>query len=123
MDASGKLPLDVAMLDLYESASISFFLLPTPKGSKRTLEDTTDDVKPPKIKKKKEGDKDDKSDKVRVKVPEVLRGFSGVNKSKKRICYNYNLAHVCQNTTKKQDNLICATEGFINVFLVIMHIL
>ena len=43
MDASGKLPLDVAMLDLYESASIAFFLLPTPKGFKRALEEATDD--------------------------------------------------------------------------------
>ena len=111
-DATGKLPLDVAMLDLYETASIAFFLLPTPKGSKRALEDKSDEPKPPKKeKKKKRDDRPDKGDKARVKVPEVLKGFSGVNKAKKRICYNYNLPHGCQNSTKKQDNMDACSRG------------
>lgn len=99
------------MLDLYESASIVFFLLPTPKGSKRTLDDKQDDPKPPKIKKKTSADRQGKDEKVRVKVPEVLKGFSGVNKAKKRICYNYNLAHGCQKSTKKQDKLNACSRG------------
>ena len=114
VNAHGKLPLDEAMLKLYQTAPVLFFLLPLPKSAKRAREDEPDkrpaggdkqdDDKPPKNPKKKSGDR-------RAKVPEGLRGYSGINKHKKRVCYKYNMAHGCQNTTKKDGKFDACNRG------------
>ena len=61
-----------------------------------------DSDKPPKPPKKGER---------RAKVPEGLRGYSGINKHKKRVCYNYNMAQGCQNSTKKDGKFDACNRG------------
>ena len=108
IDASGTYPLDTALLELYTSPEVVFHLLPTPGSSSSTKRarsperSSTSPPKPaprktpkatpkPKNKRGKGGD--------RVKVPEALKGFSGMNKDNLRVCYNYNLPHGCSNNT------------------------
>ena len=102
--ADGKLPLDVAAEALYMSSAVLFHLLPLPTSRvakrSRTPPRSGEDVdKEEKIKKKKKQPKSGKT-----KLPEDLKGFSGVNKQKQRICYNYNLAHGCTLDAKKEQN-------------------
>ena len=100
--ADGKLPLDVAAESLYMSSTVLFHLLPLPtsRAAKRsrtpTRSNENDDKEPKKKKKKQKGE--------RTKLPEDLKGFSGVNKQKQRICYNYNLAHGCTLDAKKDQS-------------------
>ena len=113
--ADGKLPLDEAMLNLHQTAPVLFFLLPLPKAGKRAREDEGGDKIRANQDKRDDPDKPPKNPKkkarVRAKVPEGLHGYSGVNKPKKRFCYNYNMAHGCQNTTKKVGKFDACNRG------------
>ena len=126
IDANGKLPLDVAMLDLYETASISFFLLPTPKGSKRALEDKSDDTKlPKKEKKKKRDDRPDKGDKARVKVPEVLiKVFFQVSTKQRSAFVTTTICHMGAKTIRRNKTTwMHVLGGFINAYVATKSIL
>ena len=118
--ADGKFPLDKALLDLYNSPEVVFHLLPTPgsTGTKRTRSPDSEPERPaikPKAKpepKRPGGPKRPKRTGVdRVKVPESLKGFSGVNKDKMRVCYNYNLPHGCSNSTHEKDGHTRCVKG------------
>ena len=37
-------------------------------------------------------------------LPAGLHGYSGWNKQKQRICYNFNMAHGCANKVTKDNN-------------------
>ena len=105
--ADGKLPLDEAALELHTSPSVIFHLLPLPgRVAKRSRSKSA-----PKKKKEKKEKKERKSDPKRTKLPENLKGFSGVNKSKQRICYNYNLAHGCTLETQTDKNIAKCQRG------------
>ena len=107
MEPSGKLPMDVALVDLYNSPEVVFHLLPVPAaaGTKRprspdspTGARTKADPPQPKGKPAaKPKNKNKKRTPDRVKVPDTLKGYSGMNKDNLRICYNYNLPHGCSN--------------------------
>ena len=115
-DASGAYPLGEALLEFQHSPQVIFHLLPTPvaTGVKRAHSSdddagggTTSD--PPKRRKKEKKQKKKTND--RVKVPEALRGFSGLNKNKMRVCYNYNLPHGCSNSTHDKDGHTRCVKG------------
>ena len=108
--SDGQHPLDKAMLALYTSAEVVFHLLPTPSGapSKRTRSPAPD-APAPKVTPKPGPKKKPKAD--RVKVPEALKGFTGLNKHKARVCYNYNLPHGCSNSTHEKDGRQRCVKG------------
>ena len=120
VDASGAFPLDVALLELYTSPEVVFHLLPTPSASSSTKRPrspetrSTSPVKPgpkktPKPAPKPKNKRGKGSDKV--KVPEALKGFSGLNKDHLRVCYNYNLLHGCSNSTHEKDGHLRCVKG------------
>ena len=118
VDASGQYPLDKALLELYNAPEVVFHLLPTPGGpAKRARSPDADAAKPaakaaPKAASPaapKRPAKKTKQD--RVKVPEALKGFSGVNRDKLRVCYNYNLPHGCSNSTHEKDGHLRCVKG------------
>ena len=118
VQADGSLPMDNAIEELYMSAQVLFYLLPLPgaKGRKRSG-DSSQSTDPPKkkVKKKKQpkkkGDPPDKGP-GRNRVPEGLRGFSGVNSSKQRVCFDFNLAHGCSNQTEMDHKKPKCKKGF-----------
>lgn len=94
--------MDVAIEELYMTASVLFHFLPLGKGQKRTRGSNESTDSPKKRKQRKKKKKDSKPDKVtppkgevRSRAPEGLRGYSGVNGSKQRACFDFNLAHGC----------------------------
>ena len=95
--ADGRLPLDVAAENLYQSSTVIFNLLPLPgsRSTKRSRSASQSSGQKSVKKKKKKKQPNPKKDGNRSKLPESLKGFSGVNKQKQRICYNYNLPHGC----------------------------
>ena len=121
MDPSGKLPMDVALIDLYNSPEVVFHLLPVPAatGTKRPRSPdsptgTRTKADPPNPKGKpaaKPKNKNKKRTSDRVKVPDSLKGFSGMNKDNLRICYNYNLPHGCSNGTHEKDGHTRCVKG------------
>ena len=120
VQADGTLPMDEAIEELYMTASVLFHLLPLPgsKGQKRGRDSSESTVRPKKKKgKKKKQPKNDKHGdppKVppRTRVPEGLRGYSGVNSSKQRVCFDFNLAHGCSNTTEMDNKKPKCKKGF-----------
>ena len=123
MEPSGRLPMDVALLELYNAPEVVFHLLPTPAatGTKRQRSPESPNVRqkksaedpvPPRAKpaaKAKNKNKRRNSD--RVKVPDSLKGFSGMNKDNMRVCYNYNLPHGCSNGTHEKDGHTRCVKG------------
>lgn len=95
------MPLDDAAEELYTTPTVVFHLLPTPSRGKRSRSESEHKEKK-KSKKEKKNPRDDKVNKS--KLPESLKGLSGVNKKKQRICYNYNLSHGCTLDTSKDDS-------------------
>jgi len=122
VDATGVYPLDAALLKLHTSPEVVFHLLPTlgntPAKRTRSPEKGTDspnDTKAapkktqkasPKQKNKRGGNNNN-----RVKVPEALTGFSGMNRDNLRVCYNYNLPHGCSNSTHEKDGHTRCVKG------------
>ena len=114
-DKNGTLPVDVALEQLHTSASVAFHLLPLPlaaggnASAKRKIseEDDGPQKKQPKAAPKKRT----KSRQGRSNLPTGLHGFSGWNKQKQRICYNYNMAHGCTNKVTKENNFDKCNRG------------
>jgi hypothetical protein len=121
MEPSGKLPMDVALFDLYNGPEVVFHLLPTPAaaGTKRQRSpesptETKTQADPPQPKGKpaaKPKNKNKKRTGDRVKVPDSLKGYSGMNKDNLRVCYNYNLPHGCSNGTHEKDGHTRCVKG------------
>ena len=119
VNAQGKYPLDVAMLDLYTSPEVVFHLLPTPGGStrKRSRSKTPPKAKADKADKpsptrpKGKGGGKHKKPPGRVMVPNNLKGYNGLNPKKMRICYNYNLPHGCSNSTHVKEGMTRCVKG------------
>ena len=115
VEADGTLPMDKAIEELYMSASVMFNLLPLPgpRGNKRSR-DSSQSTDPKKRKKKKQPKKGDREqpDKLRTRVPEGLRGFTGVNSAKQRVCFDFNLAHGCSNQTEMDSKKPKCKKGF-----------
>ena len=121
MEPSGKLPMDVALLELYNGPEVVFHLLPTPAaaGTKRQRSpesptETKTQADPPQPKGKpaaKPKNKNKKRTGDRVKVPDSLKGYSGMNKDNLRVCYNYNLPHGCSNGTHEKDGHTRCVKG------------
>ena len=111
----GQHPLDKAMLSLYNTAEVVFHLLPTPGSApaKRARSPDAEPAKPaaaaPKASPKANPKRKTKPD--RVKVPEALKGFPGLNKHKARVCYNFNLPHGCSNSTHEKDGRLRCVKG------------
>lgn len=114
-DKTGALPVDVALEQLHTSASVAFHLLPLPLGSggnagvkrKASEDDDTPQKKQPKPSPKKRP----KNRQGRSNLPAGLHGFSGWNKQKQRICYNFNMAHGCTNKVSKENNFDKCNRG------------
>ena len=121
MEPSGKLPMDGALLDLYNSPEVVFHLLPTPAaaGTKRPRSPDSPagartKADPPQPKGKpaaKPKNKNKKRASDRVKVPDTLKGYSGMSKDNLRICYNYDLPHGCSNGTHEKDGRTRCVKG------------
>ena len=109
VDAAGKFPVDIALTELYQSPSVVFHLLPVPSGKKRAASEESHSVKKSKKAKKEKKANDDRAE--RVKVPQTLKDFKGVNANKQRVCYNYNLAHGCSNKTHVKDKMTRCVKG------------
>ena len=121
MEPSGKLPMDGALLDLYNSPEVVFHLLPTSAaaGTKRPRSPDSPagartKADPPQPKGKpaaKPKNKNNKRASDRVKVPDTLKGYSGMSKDNLRICYNYDLPHGCSNGTHEKDGRTRCVKG------------
>ena len=119
VNQQGKLPFDVAMLELYTSPQVVFHLLPTPGGMTRKRSRSKSAPKPTKpkpgnpsaTKTSPKADKKDKRRQNRVLVPKTLEGYSGMNSKKMRICYNFNLPHGCSNSTHTKEGQLRCVKG------------
>ena len=119
VNAQGEYPFDVAVMDLYTSPEVVFHLLPTPgnasrkrsrsKTPPRPKQTKADKTLPPRNNPKGNGKTKKKGD--RVLVPNSLKGYSGVNSKKMRICYNYNLPHGCSNSTHVKEGQTRCVKG------------
>lgn len=116
VQGDGTLPMDNAIEELYMTASVLFHLLPLPgsKGAKRSRDSSQSTERPKKKKKQPKKDRRDDPPKgaPRTRVPEGLRGFSGVNSSKQRVCFDFNLAHGCSNPTEMDKKKPKCKKGF-----------
>ena len=115
-DKDNILPVDKALEELYTSASVLFHLLPLPtgtgQGTKRKAEPdaapkaatapSAPGGKPRPSKRNRQG---------KTNLPKGLHGYNGWNKQKQRICYNYNMAHGCNNNVTKDGNLEKCSRG------------
>ena len=118
-DKNGDLPVDLALGQLHTSASVVFHLLPLPQrqsdtgggGTKRKAEDDGD-VAPKKTPQPKPSPKRKQRNRQgRTSLPAGLHGYSGWNKQKQRICYNFNMAHGCTNKVTKENNFDKCNRG------------
>ena len=115
--------MDVALLELYNAPEVVFHLLPTPAatGTKRQRspespnvrqkKSAEDPVQPRAKPAAKAKNKNKRRNSDRVKVPDSLKGFSGMNKDNMRVCYNYNLPHGCSNGTHEKDGHTRCVKG------------
>ena len=79
-----------------QTAPVLFFMLPLPKSGKRARDDEGDKGRPNPVRedvRERTPKNPKKKAPVRAKVLEGLHGYSGLNKQKTRVCYNYNLPH------------------------------
>jgi hypothetical protein len=121
MEPSGKSSMDVALMELHNAPEVVFHLLPTPAagGTKRQRSPespagTKGEADPPQPRGKpaaKPKNKNKKRTGDRVKVPDSLKGYSGMNKDNLRVCYNYNLPHGCSNGTHEKDGHTRCVKG------------
>ena len=117
VDNNGHYPLDAALNRLYTCPEVVFHLLPTPGAGSSTKRARSPDeaegpVKPAPKKTPKPAPKPkNKQGKDRVKVPEALKGYKGMNKDNLRVCYNYNLPHGCSNSTHEKDGHLRCVKG------------
>lgn len=119
-DKNDVLPVDAALEELYTSASVVFHLLPLPaaSGSNQNLKRKTPEEEAPKKpqptgeaaagNKNRRGKRNRQG---RTNLPTPLHGYSGWNKQKQRICYNYNMVHGCSNTVSKDGSVEKCNRG------------
>ena len=123
-DKDNRMPVDVALQELCTSPSVLFHLLPLPASggsgppTKRKQPDEDEAPKQAMTKtspssgapnnKNRRGKKNRQG---RTNLPQGLHGYSGWNKQKQRICYNYNMAHGCSNTVTKDGNVDKCSRG------------
>ena len=117
-DKDDKLPVDLALMELYNSAPVVFHLLPLPGGggtSAPVKRKTPDDEQPKTAQPKKENPgpsrKGKRNRQGKTSLPKGLHGYSGWNKQKQRICYNFNMAHGCTNSVSKDGNVDKCNRG------------
>ena len=116
---SGQMPVDLALEKFYQSPAVTFHLLPLPCATssapaKRKHEAVTPDaVHAPSSSTQKKFSKKGKKGggKGRGNMPSGLHGFTGMNKQKQRICYNFNLAHGCSNQTEQHNGIAKCQRG------------
>ena len=98
---------------------VVFHLLPTPgvASMKRSRSKSLQKATKPKQDRASphrntaKGDVRDKKRQSRVMVPKSLKGFSGKNQEKMRICYHYNLPHECSNSTHTKEGQVRCVKG------------
>ena len=116
-DKDNELPVDKALEELYMSASVLFHLLPLPgnnQGAKRKAVGDDEPSKPAPAAPSAPSPKGKPSKRKRqgkTSLPKGLHGFNGWNKQKQRICYNYNMAHGCNNSVTKEGNFDKCNRG------------
>eukprot|EP00435_Cladocopium_sp_Y103_P075041 s103_g53.t1 len=120
-DKNGDLPVDKALEELHTTPSVAFHLLPLPVGAssnaasnpnnanKRKTAD--DDEKPTKVQPKAQPKRKIRDKQGRTNLPAGLHGYSGWNKQKQRICYNFNMPHGCSNNVTKENNFDKCSRG------------
>ena len=114
-DRNGEMPVDVALQQLHTTASVVFHLLPLPAGGganagvKRKAPE--DEPAAPKAQPKASPKKRPRNRQGRSNLPAGLHGYSGWNKQKQRICYNFNMAHGCTNKVTKENNFDKCNKG------------
>ena len=105
---------------LYTSASVVFHLLPLPAASgssppsKRKTSDDEPAQKPQPTGDPAAGNKNRRGKRNRqgkTNLPAGLHGYSGWNKQKQRICYNYNMVHGCSNSVSKDGAVDKRSRG------------
>lgn len=128
LDANGVYPVDAALNALYTSASGAFFLLPLPHAGSQSQPSTTPKRKaesditekhgpPPKAAFDRPAKKQNKNRSNAKKrfggqsMPAGLHGFSGVNRERKRVCYNCNLPHGCSENCEKDGAFQKCSRG------------
>ena len=109
VNAAGEFQVDKALTELYQSPSVVFHLLPVQASRKRAASEDSQSVKKKKKAKKEKKQQEERSD--RVKVPQSLKDFKGVNADKQRVRKNYNLAHGCSNKTHVKDKMTRCVKG------------
>eukprot|EP00435_Cladocopium_sp_Y103_P026326 s2092_g6.t1 len=119
VDSTGKYPLGTALLELHTSPEVVFHLLPTPghapakraRSPEASPDHSSNAVKPKAAAKPNPKNKNKRPKNDRVKVPDALKGYSGLNSDKLRVCYNYNLPHGCSNSTHEKDGHTRCVKG------------
>ena len=113
----GKMPVDITMEKHCESPAVLFHLLPLPASAKASTgqqnKRKADDAADPKPKQPKGGGKRQRKGGRSGKgnMPSGLHQYSGVNNSRQRICYNYNLPHGCHNKTEQSGGTTKCQRG------------
>ena len=120
-DKNNKLPVDVALQELCTTPSVVFHLLPLPASSsssaptkrKQPEDDENTKKATPKTNqgqpnRNRPGKKNRQG---RTNLPQGLHGYSGWNKQKQRICYNFNMAHGCSNSVSQDGNVDKCNRG------------
>ena len=114
-DKNGELPIDLAMEQLHTSASVVFHLLPLPHagggGVKRKADDESEAAPKKTAQPKPSPKRKPRNRQGRTNLPAGLHGYSGWNKQKQRICYNFNMAHGCANKVTKDNNFDKCNRG------------
>ena len=115
-DKDNDFPVDKALEELYTSASVLFHLLPLPNGGAQGTKRKAETEAAPKATPAPSapGGKNRPSKRNRqgkTNLPKGLHGYNGWNKQKQRICYNYNMAHGCNNSVSKEGNLEKCSRG------------
>jgi len=119
-DRTGSLPVDAALTELCTSAAVVFHLLPLPGSgsSNAPTKRKTPDEAPTKIQApeahpgtKNKNRRGKRNRQGRTNLPSGLHGYSGWNKQKQRICFNFNMAHGCSNAVTKDGNVDKCNRG------------
>eukprot|EP00435_Cladocopium_sp_Y103_P004054 s4006_g1.t1 len=116
-DKNGEMPVDKALEELCDSPSVAFHLLPLPtsaqasNANKRKTMDDDDVPKKVQPKPKAQPKRRTTGRQGRTSLPAGLHGYTGWNKQKQRICYNYNMPHGCSNNVTKDNNFDKCNRG------------
>lgn len=113
-DEQGKLPIDKALMEMHMQADVLFFLLPVPLSQSQAARTSSHDSKPAKTQvatKKDTKHMKRPMNRNRPKLPSGLHNLKPTNAKGQRICFNYNLAHGCNNECEKDGDFEKCTRG------------